>query len=612
MSVSQVRHFMEKSGCATVVTIAIGLVLVGGFIAQSCAKANSMSSANEEQKKAAVPAMLTVGEVPVTAADISDAREAVNKQFGSQNNTLEADAQMDGFALAQAIQAAANQALATKYKVQVTDDEVRKSVQDQLDMSVQMEKAQLVQSGKLKKEATDADFDAYVKAQTGKTVSEIKAMKVDEIFSKPETIAALRRQLIGKKVSEVLEKEAKFTDDDIKLSKATAEVQRIYVKDSTSKGKAQEIIGKAEADLKAGKAFGDVVAQYTEDVPEKGKDIKTATQTFSMGQAVTDKDYELLKKLKVGEVSGVLDLDGGYAIYKIIKLTPNVPKDFEKEKEQDRQMLASQYAGTLLRKEVNAMTAPEKIKWSNAGLELLYEVFMIPTHSEGNVEKANKLYAELLAKKVQVDPNDVMGTGAMAKARFLASSALWAKYTDAQKKEKASERIEILTAVLEGSEGIDVRLELANLLLDQKDKAAGENLLQAARSNLDYDQPGKTNFDKINELLAKLDKAGLVDAAQKADIEKAQKEWTDQKKETDKAKLEQEQEMERQRKEAEEQAKKDKAEAEKEAKEAKDKSTNAPSGSTGPKAPSAPGTSSSDLGGGGPSTSSPLNPSGGQ
>ncbi len=568
---------MEKSGCRFVLAIIFTLIAAAFVINFRSCGANGPSSENSDQSSG--PAVATIGDYKITTGML---QTRMQMSASDPNTTSALDAVRSN---AQAIEAAVTQGLLVKvaasHGMSLDDKSVMDALSKNFDQSLMMTRMQLVSMKKLAENATDAQFAAAVKAQTGKTLDELKKSYLDN-FRQQLSDSSKRSGVIGQVANDLamqaIQASIKLSDDDLKQTGYQYSTKRIYIngdkhKDVDPHAKAVKIL----EDLKAKKlTFEQAMDQYTDDVPAQGK--KPEENIFSVdGRTIrVSDDYKPILNLKPGELSDVLAVGPtGAAIYRLDHVQTTPPPDFDKNKAQIRSDYTTTMAAGELQKDLKALKDKGEIKWSSPGYQALYDWYQLDTGQDlakKSPADQKKVWQDLMKRAEDAKKADqVGGDKAAVLAAYGAFDKIYSAASESEKAALSTQRITMLQDFLGAADSSAVRTDLLDEGLKKKDAGlVTDNLKQLAELNAgDLASTGQKRF---GDLVAKLDQARGLKLLKPEDDKKIQDNLDRWKKD----KLSYDAEMEKQRKEDEEQRKKSEAEAKKAAEEAKKKAATGP------------------------------------
>lgn len=501
-----------------------------------CGTGSRVANQNdEENKKVAV----TVGDYPVYADDLakqidSQRQTAISNAQGSEGPDAlppKDDAFMEGRVIQQAIEGVACVYLAHKQGIQFSDDALRKQMGQEFEMELMREKFQIQQQQqKSQSMMTDKQLDDFLKASKQPSIAEQKKQfsKTIETDLKDTKIrATLESALARQLLTDALESRVKPSDAELKANYDSYEFKRIqFSTDPTSDVSAQ--ITKAQADLKGGLTFEQAMDRYSKEPPLKGKKVSDNIQTMMVSELNRVANYAALKKLKPGEVSDVIDMPAGKAIFKLISVKNSAPADLLKNKATYVKSYASGIASDQVDKSLKELVKSSVVKWDAKGYKALYDY--VQANNEANpmasaAETTAKFQPIVDEAKKAVTSSQGFDSRAALLAWYGAFDAIWAA-KDADKTKLRADRIEVLKALTADTPYFTLKLELVDLEIDAKSgPEAAALLLDAASSNYAFDATGQRNFQDINARLLKLRANSMLTPDQEKAIQKAQDDW---------------------------------------------------------------------------------------
>ncbi|RYG49491.1 hypothetical protein EON79_01135, partial [bacterium] len=471
---------------------------------------------------------------PITAQKVQADVAKLKEQYASMPGGIPADQEAFIVAgtLGQTLQQTAMAALAKKAGISITDDQIRQKAKDQFDKAIVQFRAMMESQGKLKPGAPEAELDKQVKAQTGKTLAEIRKANDEQLEKalkdqRPLVEAAFLKEAY----LDQLAKANPATEEELRASFDNYTLKRILLpKAEGTKAQADKIV----AELKGGLKFEDAMNRYSKDLPMPNKKVADNTITVT-GQMLSDEQYKPIKGLKVGEVSPPVDNFEGTVIYKVVAIKAELPKDFEKNKAMLLEQRSRQNADTELVAKTAGIAKGEGVVWKNDVYKALFSLNAPPTEDpkarDANLRAAADAgkAAALKAASGQASGEEIRLAGLL---RYAALSQL-ANSPTADKAAIRKEQIEAINDILKGREDVALRLKLVTLYSEDKNPLAGTALLEATKFNTDYSDMGQGQYAELARNLAELKKASLIkpEDATLADAELAR--WR-----TEKAKFE--------------------------------------------------------------------------
>lgn len=553
---------MEKSGCAMVVAVILGLVFVASLWLGSSGRGASSENVLAETSFA------KIGDTELTLAQLDRLEKLSTDRRLEQARMQDPDftfgpREQSGI-LASALFDLVNYGiqidLAKKQGVDLSDASVRKIVGDDTVANMEsQERAQLEATGKLKAGATQSEFEAALKAADKPAPDQVRAdqvRQIDQLLADPATVILARGYAASTALRNSIRARIRPTDDQLKRFGSTLVTQRVLLRSNPSdkekvKAKAESIL----EEIKGGLDFKRAMAQHSQDNPNPGKSLAESISRLPMQFMGMMPGMDQLEGLNAGQMSGVIETFEGFAIYRVQAIEP--PTDFAKLKT----MLQSSYVDAQTTKQFDEMVKKERAaavqKITVPGFRALLDIQLAILESGKNADW-QKLFDQATEA---MTGGDAIGMRAAAFARMETHSRLWASLTADQKAERRQERVEVLTEALQGSESVDFRLELVDLLLEMKSPEAGIELFAAASANNQPSARGQQYFGDINARLLKLREAQLINDDAAKQIEAEQRRWVDEKRLFDEEMARQKREEEEARKRAEAEAKAEEAKA---------------------------------------------------
>lgn len=523
----------------------------------------------------------------------------------------EREAEIYAGALDVEVRAAAQREIAKRRGVEVSKQRVLDDAARYFDSQIAYQRAMLAATGQIKQNATEAEAQEALSRILGKDVAQARKETLENVekqLEDPQGKIELENQSLGQVLIESASNSVQLTEEQLKKDLETVVTKRIAF-DSLKhpnedlRAKAQRVLD----EVKSGQiSFEAAMNKYSDDPPPSEKKPKSeSTINLERGTIDYDESYAPLRTMKPGEISPVLDVYSGPAIVKIIKVDPKLPADYATSKDERRKTRVRQIAVKSIQKEIDELVKGST-KWVSPGFQVLYDWSLAQRDNKLAADKANlaNKMGELAdrADKVLTE-GDSEGGHAAALTFFVAIDKASSLASAEKKKELDEKWIRAANAVLEYTENPELRLRLARALIRNKDyKNAGEHLTLAAQGNVgydekalkrwqeveglrnqlsaagqkpkeladaqaqwkseafealksqaelneDYSESGRTTYGDVNEKLALLRGAGIINASQAAEIEKFQAKWRAEKVKAD-------EEAAQERKRAQEEAKK--------------------------------------------------------
>ncbi len=528
MSISTIRHFLEKSGCALVVSIVLALMFVIGFLWNS----NSSSSGGGGEGQELVIA--TVAGTPITFNQVEeDAREQTQQYYMQMESVpVEMEADLLGRVLRQLVTQSLVIELAKQGGIALTDEDVLSTVKSEFEQSVQSEKALLVSEGKLKAGATDVEVDGAFKVKHGSTLTEMRAHNLEDAKNvladpkrRPNLVAFFTNQaLVNARKGKMVP-----SDDVLKKSFDTLVVKRIMF--NGTKGNAMESAAKAIGEVKGGLTFEQAIDRYSTEAPEKGKKLSETTTNMTAASLEGIPMFKSVLALKTGEMSPPIASGAGALVYKLVARKSVVPKDFEAGKRGYADAYATQAANRAVGAEVEKMRDSGVVVWKSEGYHVLFDyVSMLAT---GDSSAQGEAFAKLEERASAAPTTDPAGSKPAALVRYLALQRVPTGKTPEAISAIKQKKIEAISNLLVTSENFDLRMELVDILVADKDPLAATELLHAVGNNNSPTEVGQRNFSDSIARLDKIKAAKIGSAEDLMAIDAELERWRKEKKEYD-------------------------------------------------------------------------------
>lgn len=524
MSITKTRTFIEKSGCGWITGGAIIFVLVAGMF-YTCDRGQQPVASTQKDNS---PKVATVGGLSITSGMVQMGYEQ-RQMRSTAPPTPETELAAYGATIYELVNNGLQLEALKANGINPTNEEILKLIEPSIDMRMMLLRFNLQNQGVLKRDATQADFDAVLKQRTGKdqaTLQKEELALVKEDLSDPAKRPAVLVQVASDLLREKFTKETKVTDEEIRKSYDTYEFKRIRLGTGAD---AQKKTQEALSALKGGMSFEAAMEKFSVEPAAANKTKAESTTKISYTLMLSTDYYAPLLGLKPGEQSSVINEPGvGPTIYKLIGIKSSPPKDWEKSKEELRTSLASQKANAFVTKELDKVRNSATITWDSPGYKVLYEYMRVINDPARSLEAASnpQIMRSIADQAAAVPSTDSVGYRMAVLTRFGAFNQLWLASKPEEQAKLEDERLQTLEDVLVVIESPDVRLDIAELLLKRKDgKGAMDQLLAAANGNLEVTGLGQARYSRVYAILDKLKAANMADEEQVKAIEQAQKAW---------------------------------------------------------------------------------------
>lgn len=508
------------------------------------------NDARDVEGRNAGPAAIMIGDVPVTPQQIDQQmqQQLAQSSMGAQG----LDPRMQGYVLTgiveQTIRSAANLIVAQHLGVDMSDAGITKYITQEIDEETAKQRQQFIAAGQLKPDATDAQFEAEFKKQPfadGKTSAEMKAdilKKLPEVLADPARKQALISQNAQGMALAAIKAKSTVTNEEIKSSYDTDDLQRVLFPLVGKKQADVEALAKSVLEqIKSNKlTFPQAMDRYNAPPPSKAKP-SSIVDHLGVSDIRANTALKPLLNLKPGETSEILTLPEGLAIYRLLGVKNNAPADFDKNIAKYRDDYLTKIATADLNKQVDDVVNSDVVKFPMPGYKALYDLSQL--NKDFGLMQSNPAAYQDKARAVADEARKAVGDKELADDS--AATVAWYAAFDGiynQAKDKAplrQERIDVLEAVLKTSESFGTRMELVQLGIDTKNAdLASMNLIDAARSNVQYDVQGEQQFRDVNSKLDALKAAKLITPDQVTEVENIQNQWRTDKAANDKAEKE--------------------------------------------------------------------------
>ncbi len=527
MSIVQIQELFQKKGCQVVLGIVALFVMVGLLVTGQCAGMNNAAQGPDTES------IVTVDGNRLTYREFQTLVDRQTEQYTQQFNAqlpqslfLTQRPQI----LTGAVRLLAFQSMAKAKGVKVDEASVTAFLEMELDRQINLEKATLVKEGKIKSDADQAAFEKAFKDKFTRTPAEIKTEQVNQIKEQFKTNAteAIRSQTPLMLMNQVTAG-IKISDEELKASFDNFTVEAMaFSKPDMPEDEREKKAEEAKTALASGKAWADVAKQMA---------ITPETSTFTRSEIEAQENVKSLLDLKAGQVSDVLMTPNGPTIYRVTKIEPKLPSDFDANKESLRRTLAQGRAADQLKKEADALIASDKVKWNDKGFKLMFDLGMAledPKMQASAAERKSRMQA-IESEAVTLANSTEPGSGFAPQVRLIAQQVYWNDLTDQEKSTMRKDRIEALEDFFTYSEDSAFRLELYDLYMAEGDKDnAAQQLAAAVDSGIGYDQMGQQQISEIRGKLFEAESNKRLEPEQLDAVKKALNTWAANKADYDK------------------------------------------------------------------------------
>jgi hypothetical protein len=560
---------MEKSGCAAIIAIGLAAVFVLSLATGQC---------SGPQTRAGNQATTGLAQIGTLAVDPRMVDRMANNRlatFFENGDGVNPEQEFDAIAaaLGDSIDRGLRRRLYERYKIELSDEQIVTLATRLIDEQLAQTQAMLAAQGQIKPGATPEQIDEAFRKQFGAPKSQLRDRALNRIRDDLKNADARQDQVENFAREALLERfgqEVQLSDAQIKknLDEFVFKAINLGLVTDPKAPPAQEQAEKVRAEIEGGLSFEAAIDKYSKDQAPAGKKLSEVTQNIPRRFLEATPEFKTLAELQPGQVSDPIPTSRGFVIFKLIRVEPKAPADFEKRKQDLRREQTQFLAQRRFNDELEALRKdPKSIKWNSKGAQLVYEFFRWRsdpgTQSAGPAGRYQRLREFIEAAEAAANEDATFTRGAVMMA-YVAYEQMW---RDAKPEDRPSfedQRLENMTRLFEVTESVDARLKLVDILIQRKDPSAADQLLSAAQANSSLTATGQKRWNEINQRLATL-KARQIGTPDVFDqIEQEQQQWVTEKQAEERSQAEQraEEEKERKRAEAEE-----RAEREREAKE---------------------------------------------
>jgi hypothetical protein len=544
---------MEKSGCGYVVGGVLALVLVAGIVfTGQCGG----QQAQQQRTRSEAAVVAIVGEGRIYADDIEQSAQAQIQPLAQQLEVVPPEflANAKALVLDQMIREHLVLHMARQRGVKLTDEELINYASRSLDEAIQQQRRIWEAEGKLKAGATDAEFEALVQKEAGRSLSEVREQTLSDLRQALQDPSQRDRQYAAYAMQAVIDAEgAKVqpTDEELRRSFNLYTFQRVTLSPDATRDEAEKIL----QEIRGGLGFEAAMNRYSRETPEEGQRVSDLTSVLTYDMMAGDPTYRPLVELQQGQVSEVIMLPSGPAIYRLQNVDAQVPEDLTQNIEEHRKSFANRQAQQRFHQELEEAKKTVNIEWRSEGYRVLYDWSQVHletmTAPPAERQKALREIASRAAQAMDTD-NVPMGGEAAALAHYVAIDTLWTAADETQRTELRQERIDSVTRVLDLMENVELRLTLVDLYAQEKNQeSASRQLVEAARSNTSLGAMGQQFFNEINNRLERLRNQNLLEPGTEEQVQAEQERWRRERAEQEQFEEEQRRQEEEARKQAE-------------------------------------------------------------
>lgn len=510
------------------VLLVCAAIMVGGVFYTSCMSSQNGGPSGTGQTKVA----MRVAGTPIDAQYLSEAMNQSRTQQLQFGIPASPDMELASAArtIEDAVDSAARATLVQKSGAPLDDASLLKVATEALDDDVQSMRDRLSMMGGLKPNATEKEIDDAFKSQTGRTPAEYKAQSLEQI---KEALAdeSRRNAVLMMVAPKILEQQAaaklSISDADIEHSYDRLEVKRILIKNNVpGQASVDERLAKAQAALKSGTSFEQAIDRFSEELPFGGKKLSETTTTVTGTTLLSDPAMKPLRGLKAGQVSEPVSLPDGKAIYKVVSVKSDVPKDFKAKKDTYKKQVLSELTRKGIEDQLTQFkTTPGNVTFDSAGYKAVWDFQLAQKGVADSTGKdINARMQSIYDEATKAAKAGGYDERAATLARYGAINQLWNAPTS-DKSKLRPELIDTLKAVLERMESFEIRMRLVDLYREAKQYPEAVQQLTLAAQNNKTDATGKTNDALITTKLGDMLKNKEITPEQKKAVDEAQRQW---------------------------------------------------------------------------------------
>lgn len=516
LSIHNVRTFMEKSGCGLAVGIALAVVMALGILSSGQCNRGDQTPGKVDTTVA------SVGEVTIDARQVAELVDNQQRQFGA---AMELPPFMELSLIAGALQQLVNGGLqvelAKQKGIALTDDAIVAYLNGQIDTLKKSERERLVKAGKIKADATDAQLEEAIRkdAPSFTNFEDVRKRNQEMIrqeLADPAKRTAIVLQAAQAMIAEAEAKRLNLTEEQVLRDYDELSLKRVYLSEASNKGKDLKAeAAKILAEIKGGTTFEQAMDKYSNDAPTTPKERVSKNELkYGTTMLLDDPRLNSLASLKKGDVSNVLDEFGGVAIYKVVDVKRNLPKDWDKNKAQLIEQAKQSRVIREVQKAVEAMQKQDRVVWKSAGYRVAYEFQRLGSDPSvaSDAAKLKERQRELLADAETAIEKDPVGSNVAKLVRFVIYESAYAQATADEKKTMLDKRVEYAKALPQFEDKPGLQLQVVDMYVEAGDKEnAGSTLLEAARANTDTSDAGKGNHAAMLTKLTQLREKKQID-----------------------------------------------------------------------------------------------------
>jgi hypothetical protein len=469
-----------------------------------------------------------IGSYSISAAQVDElTRQQLEQVGGYGAGSPELEASFMAGVVGQLVEQGYVMQLAERRGVKVDDARISRMLDAQLDEEVVGFRRQLEQSGTLQAGATDEEFQKVFKEQVGTDLASVRQRQNEQLQEvmrdparKANLVAAFSRQALLEDTAESM----RPTDDQLKQGFDQLTYKRVLIREASGSKSQDEIARDALEEIRGGMEFERAMERYSQEPPAPGKKVSESTVVYARSDLGNMPGLASLEGLQPGQVGEVVTTLEGAAVYKLISMKDNVPQDFEAQKEDYRKAFAQSGAMQKLQSDLDAVRSEMPVEWKSRGYKALYDYYQITSRPDSTKDRGAALAA--IEQEAQEAYGEPIGQKAAVFARLLAFQGRYTSASPEQREQLRDSQIEVLSAVMEVTESVSTRIDLAELYAE---KRQGDDvylqLLAAARANGRLDEQGQQLHGQIASNIDKYKASNLLDSNQAKEIEDVLERW---------------------------------------------------------------------------------------
>jgi len=395
----------------------------------------------------------------------------------------------EGYLLTNLVDSAILRAEARKRGIKVTNDDINKAINDM----------RTIRQGSKTERLSDDDL-----------------LKMTGMTSMSDLREAIAKDLLPRRLGEVLAKVDRLTYDDLARSYDEVKLRHILIAVTGSRapvGKGlpeEQARRKAEsvlAELRAGADFATLANRYSDDPsnkPPNGMPRGGDLGWYKRGGGFDKTFEEAAFALKPGEISGLVRTPFGFHIIKVEQVRRQLPADFEKNKQQLMETFRAQKVAEAMRAFLEQERPKARIVWKDPSLEWRYAYAMTgPMASLGGLGQTGPEAEANLIKKLRayVPTHKTDSEAALVLGQMLYRQLMMADLppglagNNPPKVDKDKLRAEVIQCyeiALEHTEDQETRLTLARLYREAKQPQKALDQYRMMHRLLSWDESTET------------------------------------------------------------------------------------------------------------------------